>query len=72
MLVQPRHREIVASLPLERLLTETDGPFTQVSGRSMRPKDVARVIPDLAALRGVTNEEVQKVLLANLRALVTR
>ena len=71
MLIQDRHRELVASLPLKRLLTETDGPFTQIDGRQSRPSDVADVIPTLAALRGMTPEGLRIALLDNLRTLVT-
>ena len=71
MLAQARHREIVASLPLDRLLTETDGPFTQLDGRPSRPSDVAAMLPDLARLRGLTTDRLQRTLIENLRALVT-
>lgn len=71
MLAQARHRETVASLPLDRLLTETDGPFTQADGRPSRPSDVAQMLPDLARLRGVTTETLQRTLVENLRGLVT-
>jgi TatD related DNase len=30
----------VASLPIERLLTETDGPFVEIANRPVRPSDV--------------------------------
>lgn len=71
MLGLARHREIVASLPMDRLLTETDGPFTQVDGRTSRPSDVAARLPDLAQLRGVATDILQRKLVDNLRALVT-
>ncbi|GAD58535.1 TatD family hydrolase [Brevundimonas sp. BAL450] len=71
MLIQERHRELVASLPLNRLLTETDGPFTQTAGRPSKPSDVADLISPLASLRGVTAESLRQTLLNNLRLLVT-
>lgn len=71
MLFQDRHRDLVAGLPLNRLLTETDGPFTQVDGRQSRPADVAEVLPALAALRGMTPESLRIALLDNLRTLVS-
>jgi TatD DNase family protein len=72
MLIQPRHRDVLAAIPIHRLLSETDGPFTQVDGRTSRPSDVAGVIPELAALRGVTPEAMRLTLLNNLKSLVTR
>jgi len=53
------------------VLTETDGPFTQVDGRQSRPADVAEVLPALAALRGTTPEVLRTALLDNLRTLVS-
>ena len=71
MLIQPRHREVVAAIPMHRLLSETDGPFTQTNGQTSRPPDVARMIPELAALRGVTAETMRSALIDNLKVLVT-
>jgi len=70
MLIQPRHRELVQTLPLDRVLSETDGPFTQTDQRASRPFDVAAMIPQLAALRGVTEERMRQVLVENLRGLL--
>jgi TatD DNase family protein len=39
---------LVASLPVERLLTETDGPFLQIEGRSARPRNVTRCVAQLS------------------------
>ena len=72
MLIQARHKDVLETIPMHRLLSETDGPFTQVDGRTSRPSDVSAVIPDLAALRGVTSEAMRVTLLANLKGLVSR
>lgn len=71
MLIQDRHRDLVASLPLNRLLTETDGSFTPVDGRQSRPLDVAEVLPARATLRGTTPGLLRTALLDNLRTLVS-
>lgn len=56
MLNTERGIDIVSSLPVDRLLTETDGPFTQKNGRPSIPSDVeetcqklrkALILPDL-------------------------
>ena len=70
MLVQPRHRAMVAALPLHRLLSETDGPFTQVDGQLSRPRDVGRMLPEFATVRGMREAGLQGALLDNLRRLV--
>ena len=63
--------ELVASLPADRLLTETDGPFVEFEGHAIRPCDVARTVADLAALRAVPAKVMMRDIIANLRALLT-
>ena len=57
--------------PADRLLTETDGPFVELEGRSMRPRDVRQTVADLALLRGVSTEAMEHTVLANLRTILT-
>ncbi len=71
MLRSAKHRQLVAMLPIERLLTETDGPFVTTEGRPVRPRDVATTVEQLAQLRDVPTESLAGMLLANLRTLLT-
>ena len=66
MLRNERHRATVASLPLDRLLTETDGPFTTVDGRQARPSDVSLTIEELAKLRSLPTTELIDTVASNL------
>lgn len=50
MLKSESRREVVTSLPIERILTETDGPFTMIENRPSRPSDVITTMTDLAIL----------------------
>lgn len=70
MLRSPKHRQLVAGLPSERLLTETDGPFIEANGRPVRPRDVAATVGELADLRQEDPDVLSATLLANLRALL--
>jgi TatD DNase family protein len=70
MMTKERGRDLIATLPLERLLTETDGPFTQVSGRPARPVDVETTLDTLANLRGLTPEVAAEKVRTNLRTLL--
>lgn len=70
MLQKDRLRTLVAMLPLERLLTETDGPFTQCGDRPAKPADVAAVVDRLAHLRGVEASEMATTIRSNLQCLV--
>ncbi len=71
MLRNERHRATVTSLPLDRLLTETDGPFTKVDGREARPSDVSLTIDELAELRSLPPKELTEIVASNLRNLVS-
>jgi TatD DNase family protein len=71
MLVKPDHRKLVQSLPSDRLLTETDGPFVLIGERQVVPADVRETVSQLSALREVPQASMAEQLLKNLRTLVT-
>jgi len=71
MLRSERHKNLVSALPLERLLTETDGPFTQHNGCIARPVDVAVTVDLLARIRKLDFETIALALQANCRALLS-
>ncbi|MDC7789936.1 TatD family hydrolase [Rhodoplanes sp. TEM] len=71
MLVNTRRAAITKTLPLDRVLTETDGPFTQVGFRPARPSDVLLAVEGLARLHNLTRNDMCAVILRNLRNLCT-
>jgi TatD DNase family protein len=71
MLRSPSRRDVVASLPVDRLLTETDGPFVRLHDRTVRPADVKATVQELAEVRGMTVDDMSALLVANLRSLVS-
>lgn len=72
MLNSPKSRQLIAELPEDRLLTETDGPFVVSGGHPVRPRDVSETVSQLAVLRAVPPEAIRCSVLANLRALIAR
>lgn len=66
-----RGRSLIAELPNDRLLTETDGPFTRINGHPAEPVDAIAVIESLARVRNSSNETMAKVVDINLRALLS-
>jgi TatD DNase family protein len=70
MMIKEKGRDLVATLPLERLLTETDGPFTQIDGLPARPVDVETTIIALANLRRLTPNATANTVQTNLRTLL--
>jgi TatD DNase family protein len=70
MLNSERHTPMVQGIPLNRLLTETDGPFTQTGARQSKPSDVALVVEGLALLHQVSADEIATAVRDNLCTLV--
>ena len=56
---------LVRSLPADRLLTETDGPFTAVGSRKSAPADVVDTARQLADARGLSTAEMTHMVTAN-------
>lgn len=71
MLANGRHRIVAAALPLDRLLTETDGPFTRTAGRPTQPIDVAAAVEALAKARAADPAVIAQAIRSNLRRLVS-
>lgn len=64
-------RELVAEVPLDRLLVETDAPWLAPipeRGRTNRPALVANVLREVASLRGVAPSSLDRVVEDNFRA----
>lgn len=71
MLSTAKGTALVAIMPRDRLLTESDGPFAQLDGRAIQPWDAARILPSLARMWNESSASVENQLLANLRHLVS-
>ncbi len=67
----PRRVDLIAGLPLNRILTETDGPFTKTGEQVAQPKDVQLLIDALAHIRKSSPEKIAQQVFGNLRELVS-
>lgn len=70
MLENTRHASMVALIPLDRLLTETDGPFTKTGDRPSKPADVTKVVEMLSRLHRIPDSTVAATIRTNLRTLL--
>ena len=70
MLDSPRHRLLIATLPRERLLTETDGPFVRAGESAARPLNVSATVTALAGVLLMSPAAVQSLILRNLSNLL--
>lgn len=71
MLLGEKGRKLVAKMPQERVLTETDGPFAALNGRSMFPWNVENAVVALADVWGIDRDHVESLLQDNLRRLTS-
>lgn len=69
MLKNDSHRDLFSELPLDCLLTETDGPFCKRRGRPLHPRDSSIVVDLLAQVRGIEPESIAAAILSNLRRI---
>jgi TatD DNase family protein len=72
MLSSPNGRRVLGAIPDHRLLTETDGPFVERSGRPIDPGDVEPTLHEIAKVRGISARVVQTKIVENLRNLVSK
>jgi TatD DNase family protein len=64
----PNGRRAVLEIPIERMLTETDGPFTERSASEPRlPGDVSSAIQLIASLKHLSVEHVQDAIWRNVQ-----
>jgi TatD DNase family protein len=70
MMHSDRGRALVAELPTDRLLIETDGPITQVNGRPTEPTDARKVIDAIASVRNLAAESIDNAVRTNLQTLL--
>lgn len=70
MLRSQNGQRIVAALPRERVVTETDGPYAKLGGRPCEPKDVPAVVTGLARVWGEEPDRARERVAANLEAIV--
>jgi TatD DNase family protein len=70
MLLSQRGREIVTLLPKDRVLTETDGPFTTYKDSILLPWNVDFIFPKLSDLWHIPVLEIEQMIFSNFKRLL--
>lgn len=70
MIKHSKGMKLVAQIPLERILPETDGPFTEIDGKSAMPWDAIRICEKLSVLHHKSKNEVETILCNNADMIV--
>jgi TatD DNase family protein len=69
MLAGEKGRKLVAQMPRNRILTETDGPFASFDGRSVFPWEVDQAVSALAGVWATDKVSAGQIVDENLRRL---
>jgi len=69
MLTGQRGRSLVARMPRERVVTESDGPFAQIEGKSIMPWSVKGAVHGLGLLWNMSEESAGQTIQDNFRNL---
>lgn len=70
MLTSATGKRVMGEIPIDRLLTETDGPFLTRDDKPIRPGDVSRAVEMIASCVGWSVEVVRTKILSNLKRLL--
>ena len=71
MLRSKNGQRVIAALPADRVLCETDGPWCTVSGRPAEPRDIPNVVRGLARQWDMDVERARQRVQGNLAQLMT-
>ena len=63
---QQKHKRVVEKAPLDIIITESDGGY-EYRGKLLEPIDIPAVIPLLAKLKGVSEDELLRVIESNFK-----
>jgi TatD DNase family protein len=62
---------LLAAMPRDRVLTETDGPFVNTAGRPARPADVVTVVHEISQFWRRSPDEAKSLIFQNFQAITS-
>lgn len=71
MLSSDSGREIIANIPNDKILIETDSPFTQIDKQIFRPFSIGKIVEEMATVKGVDTVYMQDVLWNNFLNVIS-
>lgn len=71
MLLGKKGRELIAAMPKNRIITETDGPFAMIKKKALNPADVNAALEQLAACWQVDFSEASFIVFESFRNLIS-
>jgi len=71
MINSQRGRKVIKNVPVDRVLTETDGPYVGFKGRPVLPSDLANVLVRLGMIWKLSYEETERQININFLRLIS-
>lgn len=63
--------KIIKRIPLNRLLTETDGPFIKFEDRVVTPLDIRSIEQKIADIKNVSHKEISESIKSNFKLIIS-
>lgn len=71
MINSQKGQKIISNIPINRVLTETDGPYIQLKGRPAKPPDVELILEYLSNVWNVPFHEAEKQVKNNFMSIIS-
>jgi TatD DNase family protein len=65
-------RKLISKIPIDKILTETDGPFILINKQPLKPGEIQIVVTFLANQWTIEEVEVKKIILSNFKNLINQ
>ena len=70
MIRSEKGKKIINKIPLDRILTESDGPFIEIDNRQIESKDIRLVYQYLSSVLQKTETEIDLLINSNFKNLI--
>ncbi len=71
MLNSDSGRKIINMIPDDKILIETDSPFTSINGHVFRPSEIRKITEGIALIKKTPTEIIQNILWNNFKTMIT-
>lgn len=65
-------QKLISEMPIDKILTETDSPYTMIGNRKTRPSDVKVVINYLSKYYNLSAKDIESTIYSNFKNLITK
>ena len=70
MIKSKNGQKIIEEIPVDRILTESDGPYVKTKGKPAEPKDVRLVIEHLKIVWNKSFDEIDQIVRRNFKNII--